>query len=157
MESTENDILRSIAIALDKESEHTKLCKIFTDKNERRHAIVILQEQDAIKLTKIGRIFTNLLSSTVRPYHEIKRCFKCQGHGHTSLQCNNKDTCGKCGQHHDTRKCTETTKKCINCCKYNEVARTNYNTDHWAFDNKCHLYQGRLKSLRDMYISPKLH
>ncbi|GIY32637.1 hypothetical protein CDAR_287351 [Caerostris darwini] len=111
MESTENDILRSIAIALDKESEHTKLCKIFTDKNERRHAIVILQEQDAIKLTKIGRVFINLLSSTVRPYHEIKRCFKCQGHGHTSLQCNNKDTCGKCGQHHDTRKCTETTKK----------------------------------------------
>ncbi|GIX94348.1 hypothetical protein CDAR_561811 [Caerostris darwini] len=53
-ESTENDIIRSITIALDKESEHTKLIKTFTDKNERRHAIVILQEQDAIKLTKIG-------------------------------------------------------------------------------------------------------
>ncbi|GIY99132.1 hypothetical protein CEXT_382341 [Caerostris extrusa] len=66
-ESSEHDIVKSIAIALDKESEHTKLIKTFIDKNERRHAIVILQEQEAIKLTKIGRVFINLLSSTVRP------------------------------------------------------------------------------------------
>ncbi|GIX77407.1 RNA-directed DNA polymerase from mobile element jockey [Caerostris extrusa] len=72
-----------------------------------------IPEQDAIKLAKIGRVFINLLSSTVRPYHEIKRCYKCQGHGHTSLQCTNRECCGKCGQHHDTRKCTATTKDAL--------------------------------------------
>ncbi|GIX94364.1 hypothetical protein CDAR_561901 [Caerostris darwini] len=64
-DSSEQDIIKSIEIALDKESQNTKLVKTSIDKNERRHAIVILQSQDAKKLITIGRVFINLLSSTV--------------------------------------------------------------------------------------------
>ncbi|GIX87619.1 hypothetical protein CEXT_760071 [Caerostris extrusa] len=106
-------------------------------------------KREAIQLLRRGRIFLDLQSCTVKPFYEIKRCIKCQKIGHTSLQCKNDTTCGKCGESHDTRTCKKDTKQCINCQHSNKTPKTTFSTDHYAFDNKCNSYRNTLNSLRD--------
>ncbi|GIX92865.1 hypothetical protein CDAR_444271 [Caerostris darwini] len=147
--TTEQDLIEGINRVLEIVTQNTKLVKTFTDNNNRTHAIILLLKREAIQLLRRGRIFLDLQSCTVKPFYEIKRCYKCQQTGHTSLQCKNDTKCGKCGESHDTRICKKETKQCINCQNSNKTQKTTFSTDHYAFDNKCHSYRKILNSLRD--------
>jgi hypothetical protein len=47
---------------------------------------------------------------------EVRRCFNCQGYGHSQASCRSTSPrCGKCAGSHRTRECTGTIKKCANC------------------------------------------
>ncbi|GIY81816.1 hypothetical protein CDAR_42801 [Caerostris darwini] len=147
--TTEQDLIEGINRVLEIVTQNTKLVKTFTDNNNRTHAIILLLKREAIQLLRRGRIFLDLQSCTVKPFYEIKRCYKCQQTGHTSLQCKNDTKCGKCGESHDARICKKETKQCINCQNSNKTQKTTFSTDHYAFDNKCHSYRKILNSLRD--------
>jgi hypothetical protein len=49
----------------------------------------------------------------------ITQCFKCQKYGHISSICSNKETCGHCGEDHNTEICAGTSpaprKRCAAC------------------------------------------
>ncbi|GIY38518.1 hypothetical protein CDAR_617391 [Caerostris darwini] len=109
--TTEQDLIEGINRILEIVTQNTKLVKTFTDNNNRTHAIILLLKREAIQLLRRGRIFLDLQSCTVKPFYEIKRCYKCQQTGHTSLQCKNDTKCGKCGESHDTRICKKETKQ----------------------------------------------
>ncbi|GIY46824.1 hypothetical protein CDAR_101351 [Caerostris darwini] len=87
--TTEQDLIEGINRVLEIVTQNTKLVKTFTDNNNRTHAIILLLKREAIQLLRRGRIFLDLQSCTVKPFYEIRRCYKCQQTGHTSLQCKN--------------------------------------------------------------------
>ena len=43
------------------------------------------------------------------------RCFKCQGFGHTSGRCQNKESCARCAGDHNSRHCQTESVWCVNC------------------------------------------
>jgi len=45
----------------------------------------------------------------------VKRCFKCWGYCHIAKNCTREETCHKCAGTHNSRDCTATKKKCVNC------------------------------------------
>ena len=48
----------------------------------------------------------------------VIQCYRCQAHGHSSVNCNKVPKCVKCAGQHDTRTCTKTTETpptCTNC------------------------------------------
>jgi hypothetical protein len=49
------------------------------------------------------------------PHLQIIQCYKCYGYGHRAHQCRHEQNCGKCGETHETKSCTNDRIKCINC------------------------------------------
>jgi hypothetical protein len=49
------------------------------------------------------------------PQCQIKQCFNCQGYGHKADSCTRTVKCGKCGQNHETKKCSSDSLQCIQC------------------------------------------
>jgi len=48
--------------------------------------------------------------------NQPRRCQKCQLFGHSSRYCRAKTpNCGKCAKKHETKNCTESNEKCVNC------------------------------------------
>jgi len=45
----------------------------------------------------------------------VKRYFKCWGYYHIAKNCTREETCHKCAESHNSRDCTATKKKCVNC------------------------------------------
>jgi hypothetical protein len=48
---------------------------------------------------------------------EMKRCFKCQGWGHTQGGCGKQERCGECAGNHTSRDCPKERILCVNCGK----------------------------------------
>lgn len=48
---------------------------------------------------------------------EMKRCYKCQGWGHTQGGCGKQERCGECAGNHPLRECLKERVSCINCGK----------------------------------------
>ncbi|GIY30881.1 hypothetical protein CEXT_795201 [Caerostris extrusa] len=148
----QEDITKSITTALNKSPETQTIAKIFEDNNKRTHAIVKLPTIDAKKLITIGRILIGFLSCTVKPYHTIIRCFKCQEIGHKTYTCTNEERCGKCCGKHDTRKCeADKNYTCINCVNYNKKNGNGFETTHCAYDRKCPTQLKTMNDLRDAF------
>ncbi|KAF6197416.1 hypothetical protein GE061_020225 [Apolygus lucorum] len=80
---------------------------------------VVEVHQESWKLAKAhGRILLDYATCYVRDFLEVTRCFKCQAYGHTTKACPNEEsTCAQCSGSHDTRQCTATNRKCVNCLK----------------------------------------
>ena len=79
------------------------------------------------------------------PQCQIKQCFNCQGYGHKASTCTRTAACGKCGQNHETRKCSSDSLHCIQC-----------KGSHAAWHHECPARQReyqRLETLREG-ISP---
>jgi hypothetical protein len=78
----------------------------------------------------------------------IIRCFKCNGFGHKSDNCNNNETCGLCSEPHSTKECKKdkSEHKCINCERNNNYNNTNkYAVNHSSFHRDCESFK-RIKS-----------
>ena len=75
----------------------------------------------------------------------VKRCNNCQNFHHFHKECKKDPVCARCGQRHDTRRCTKDDGhyKCINC----SVSGFE-DTDHMASSFNCPAYiaeQDKLK------------
>ena len=57
------------------------------------------------------------------------RCFKCQGFGHTSGRCQNKESCARCAGDHNSRHCQTESVWCVN-----------YRGSHTARSTRCPVY-----------------
>ena len=87
----------------------------------------------------------------------VLRCFNCQGYGHHSEECENKDdpVCGFCSESHESRDCLKKTAdhlfKCCHCVK-----AKNNDTNHHTGDPRCAVFvkhQNRIKSTIPFYQS----
>src|SRR5215468_8413733 len=70
------------------------------------------------------------------PQCQIKQCFNCQGYGHRANACTKNLKCGKCGQEHETRTCSESKTRCANC-----------EGEHTAWHHECSHRQTEYKRL----------
>lgn len=70
----------------------------------------------------------------VEDFFRLRRCFKCQGFGHSSARCRREDKCSHCSEQHRIEDCTNLALKptCINC-KLSKKAPH----DHKASDSHC--------------------
>jgi hypothetical protein len=84
------------------------------------HSIVIFMNNPtaANKCIENGCLLDSEIHTTVRftPQYQVTQCFNCYDFGHCASQCKRNPRCGKCGENHNTRECTNTTIKCA-CCK----------------------------------------
>ena len=92
-----------------------------------------------------NRVFIGSTSCPVYDRFFVKRCNNCQNFHHFHKECKKDPVCARCGQRHDTRRCTKDDGhyKCINC----SVSGFE-DTDHMASSFNCPAYiaeQDKLK------------
>lgn len=100
----------------------------------------------AMKKIKIG-----WESCLVYEDFHLLRCFKCNGFGHTNKdnKCFNGLSCANCAGSHDTKRCMDNKKVCINCTHSNAKYKKTYNTEHCAYELKeCEYYKSLLNQAR---------
>ena len=95
-------------------------------------AVARVSEEVRDSLKSAGdRIFINLQSCRVSNRFFVRRCNRCQEFKHFHKQCTSEfSVCGKCGGRHDTKDCTSSTIKCINCARAG-YTQTNHETSWW--------------------------
>ena len=131
----QNDFIRRFASA-NKIEEHFKVFAVRpTKKNPHIFQVFATVSQvlrDGIQQFN-DKLTLGLTSCKVYDQYHIKRCYKCQNFGHYSKECTSQEEiCAKCGDNHDTKNCTATLKRCINCVRDKSTTH-----DHFAFDPKC--------------------
>lgn len=96
------------------------------------------------KLIQSERIYMGWTACRIADHVRITQCFKCLGFGHISKNCKgDKDTCGHCGEAHESRACTNKSGqlRCHNCTNARMTV-----TDHSALDaQRCPIIQRRLE------------
>lgn len=76
----------------------------------------------------------------------VKRCFKCLGYNHKSVECKNKKVCFNCLGEHDKKDCVlEKVDQCINCKKANERLHLNLDINHNVYNRECQVYLQKLQ------------
>lgn len=70
----------------------------------------------------------------VDDFFRLRRCFKCQGFGHSSSKCQRTDKCSHCGEEHKVQDCQKLSEKptCINCKLSKKASH-----DHKSSDQQC--------------------
>lgn len=89
---------------------------------------------------------------TVRDRYHALMCYHCQRFGHQSAQCTSKINgespyCFKCAGPHNSKDCTETDAKCINCVRYKKS-----DLNHSANNPNCPVLlseQERIRNITD--------
>lgn len=92
----------------------------------------------------------NILWDRVKCYENVNvlRCYKCSRFGHISEKCPSENfTCGRCCGDHDSKQCTESDFKCINCVVNNRELGLNLPVNHSAWDAKCISLQKRIEKV----------
>src|SRR5947207_5252857 len=106
----------------------TKIAPLRRKNSERtsaHHSLVIFtNDPDATdRCIKYG-LYINYRRYRVEryaPHLQITQCFKCYDYGHRALHCKRKVKCGKCGEEHPTKECTNTVQKCAQCSDAHEA------------------------------------
>jgi len=88
---------------------------------DQTHAFVIITLSSADSANVLIRDGMNICNARVRPKKQkVKpvQCMKCRKWGHFASNCQaDKDTCGTCGDSHQTNACTNQGKVyCVSCC-----------------------------------------
>ena len=84
--------------------------------------LMVHSKGDRDKLTSRGLV-VNYLHHKVECHvkNTVLMCFKCQGYGHTSRDCENPEKCLLCGEGHNLKACPSSgpdlIKKCVNCAE----------------------------------------
>lgn len=58
--------------------------------------------------------------------------------------CKNKQTCAKCGDEHEQKKCVAVEPKCGNCTRSNLMNKTNFDVKHQMNDRRCSVHEREL-------------
>lgn len=130
------------------EISEMKIVKVYAVKKYNRevfNAVIEVDKETFPKIISTGKVCIGWERCKVFDAINIRRCYKCKGFNHKSVDCNNKEACLKCHQEHKTSECkNEDINKCINCIKYNEKLKLNVDIDHKTFSKICPAYQFKL-------------
>ena len=130
-----------VLILLDKESNK----EVFTAEVRRVVVVVVLSEDDAIKLEELSRLKVGMTSCRVRRRVVVTRCFRCLGFGHQRRSSKEEDRSSLCYKYseagHPAKNCTGT-QKCFLCVK--EDPAVDYG--HVAGSGACTAFQRALEA-----------
>ena len=116
-----------------------------TSKNKKQKHVTL---KCSPRITKVIRdnadqlYLESQVYSVYDSYHVVI-CHYCQKYGHIANKCSEKKnaskppTCGKCAGTHETRNCSATEKKCVNCVRRG----ISTNIDHGTYDRNCPAYE----------------
>ncbi|KAG8184457.1 hypothetical protein JTE90_002304 [Oedothorax gibbosus] len=97
---------------------------------DTKHYIVDVDSRSGENLVNLSRIIIHFNRVRIKKYFNYTRCFKCQRFGHTANSCKWTGIfCAGCGGKHDTRVCTSSTTKCINCLEGQYKNDSNHRAD----------------------------
>lgn len=139
-----------------------KVVHMFTGKNKQFTNILMEVPSDIYKYIRENnnRVFVGYQSCRVYDEISIRPCSNCARFLHSNTKCRNSVTCLKCSEPHKTEECKAKLVKCANCSFSNLNYKTNYNTNHCAFDAmNCDILKSKIKkyiSAIDYPIQPDL-
>ena len=143
--ATEEEVKAELRKTLRNEQTNLKV-KVF-DPNRRglKLAVVVLPEDEAIKLEELSRLKVGMTSCRVRRRVVVTRCFRCLGFGHQRRSCKEEDRsslCYKCGEAgHPAKSCTGM-QKCFLCVKEDPAV----DCGHVAGSGACAAFRRALES-----------
>lgn len=142
------DIFKSSAdIKLIKSNKHSAKRKNNTI-HEWYSAIICVDKRTCDNILYKKSLRIGWSSCRVSLYVNIKRCFKCNGYNHTANNCNKADhVCPKCSGNHKISECTSTEIKCCNCLNMNAKSGLNMPFHHFAWSEKCPVFQRKSLSV----------
>ena len=115
-----------------------------TSKNKKLKHVTLKCSPRIRKVIKDNNDQLYFESQVYRVYdsYHVVICHHCQKMGHIASKCPDKNDgkspiCGKCAGTHETRKCNEMEKKCVNCVRRGITV----NIDHGTYDKNCPVYQ----------------
>lgn len=141
-EATDDEIIRAI-------EEQTKTKGIIKITNKRKidrgtQIVTALVPTSIVNNLLKDRLRIGFVSCRTRLKTEVKKCFRCQGYGHTRQACTNEERsnlCWKCGEKdHKSKEC-KNEYRCMLCEK--EVSN-----DHAMGSSKCHAYKRALEAAK---------
>lgn len=107
-------------------------------------------EVDAISYhaaMNVGKLALGYDYCTVYDALEVRRCFRCCGFNHKSINCKKNLACPKCSEEHELKNCANSTVKCINCITLNKI-KPGVNVDHSAWDNNCPILKEKINKMK---------
>lgn len=152
-EYTEDELRRVLKLQNKDILEEGSLIKLVVTKKMVKTFLAII-ECDAKSFQNIltkaeGRLFVDYRACRCYEYVSIIKCYNCNQYNHTSKECPNSKTCGKCASiHHESKDCSSRTYSCINCKLSNDKFKLHLNTDHSAYNIECPTYIRHLNSER---------
>ena len=115
-----------------------------TSKNKKLKHVTLKCSPRIRKVIKDNNDQLYFESQVYRVYdsYHVVICHHCQKMGHMASKCPDKNDgkspiCGKCAGTHETRKCNEIEKKCVNCVRRGITV----DIDHGTYDKNCPVYQ----------------
>lgn len=146
----EEEIVEKIKVQNDYLKEGFMKClKIIEVKraNQVYYSAIIEMEHDMYeKVIGNGKVNIGWDRCLVYDGTTVKRCYKCLGFNHKSVECRNEEVCSKCLGKHDSRNCQkEQIEKCSNCVKANERLNLKLSVDHMTLSRECPVYLNKLK------------
>lgn len=117
--------------------------KMKTRNQQLSHFVLEVSPKVFKLLMSNGHLYLGLQRCILTKFTLVTRCFCCQKFGHRGKECQSAAKgeffCGRCGDKHETRSCTNENVSCINCSRYNEQERNEKkrNAKHPAIDRNC--------------------
>lgn len=138
----------------EKEGRELKIVKKITKGRDQSHSrggqidgsvILEVDEKTNEDVISRGKLNVGWRKCPVYSHVNVKRCFRCWGYYHIAKNCTREEACTKCAGKHNTRECTSTQSKCINCVYINQSLNLNINVEHSALDRECPTYKRALQ------------
>lgn len=118
---------------------------MYKTKQGTKNAIVQITADVYLQTMLEKKLFVGLQRCRVKDDFNLRRCWNCQGYGHSANKCIRETVCGKCAGNHETRDCDNLEKKvCTNCVLSNTYSRNSKKreTDHTVSDiHVCETYR----------------
>ncbi|XP_025266572.1 uncharacterized protein LOC112638675 [Camponotus floridanus] len=113
--------------------------------NEEGSIIMEADEETHGLILKKTKLNVGWKKCPVFDHISVKRCFKCWGYYHIAKNCTREETCHICAGSHNSRDCTATKKKCVNCVFKNRTYNLKINDDHDALSPECPTFKRALQ------------
>ncbi|XP_043470554.1 uncharacterized protein LOC122503870 [Leptopilina heterotoma] len=111
-------------------------------------AVVVISQEDADKLEKVGHVKIGFVSCRIRSRVMVKRCHRCLDYGHIGRDCNAVDrsaACFKCGEAgHKAADC----KKSPCCFLFKAKFGEKENIQHVAGSGSCKVFRTALEEVK---------
>lgn len=108
---------------------------------QRENWVLEVNPKDFRAIQKNGYVNLDLVRIRVEQHIYIRRCFRCNNFGHTTVNCPDKqDTCPRCAEQHRLECCKSEKLTCINCKRLGAK-----DTAHAAMDGCCPVYQKKVQ------------
>lgn len=123
-----------------------KLKRVNKYNKEMQNAIIEVDKESFPKILEAEKLSIGWERCKVFDAIDVKRCYKCKGYNHRSIECKNEEKCLKCHQNHKTSDCMEKEEinKCINCKIANEKYKLELDENHKTFNKECPVYQKKI-------------